>query len=273
MHPEDRPYSGIEPHYFGPAGPALYGCYHAPAGASSPDCGVLLCNPHGHEHIQFHRSMRRLAALLAQEGFPALRFDFSGCGDSAGDHRNWSLQGWCENVSAAATHLREHSHVSRICVVGMRLGGALAALAGCGQSTFEGMVLWDPVIRGRDYLDDLVSMHAEMLRHAHVVQDPHDPDMEILGFPLPGDFRTELERLDLPSLSASPADRVLIIESRPSPQEELLRSSFEGRGAREVQYRQFSNPHLWAWLEDFGRVHVPLEILQEIVGWVSRKCT
>jgi pimeloyl-ACP methyl ester carboxylesterase len=272
MHHVARPIPGIEPCYFGSAGPDLYGCFHAPATAPAHDCGVLLCNPHGHEHIQFHRSMRRLAVLLAQEGFPALRFDFSGCGDSAGDHGNWSIQEWRENVGAAAAHLQERSKVSRICVAGIRLGGALAALACCGQRPFESVVLWDPVIRGRDYLDELVSMHTEMLRHAHVVPDPLEQDMEILGFPLPGAFRTELEHLDLMDLPALPAERLLIIESHPSAQEKLLRQCFEGRGACEVQYRRFSNPHLWEWLEDFGRVHVPLEILQEIIGWVSRKC-
>jgi pimeloyl-ACP methyl ester carboxylesterase len=273
MQPSGSPPPGIEPCYFGSGDAALYGCYHAPATSSPLDCGVLLCNPHGHEHIQFHRSMRRLAALLAQEGFPALRFDFSGCGDSAGDHGNWSLEGWSENVGAAAGYLRERSDASRICVIGLRLGGALAALAGRGQRTFDGMVLWDPVVRGRDYLDEILSMHADMLRQAHVVPDLQDREMEILGFPMPGGFRAELERLDLLSVAAPAAERILVVESHPSPREKLLRQCFEDRGAGEVQYRQFSNPHLWAWLEDFGRVHVPLEILQEVVAWVSKKCS
>jgi alpha/beta superfamily hydrolase len=272
MQHEAGPSPVIEPCYFGTPGGDLYGCYHAPDSTSSLGCGVLLCNPHGHEHIQFHRSIRRLAALLAEEGFPALRFDYSGCGDSAGDHRDWGIERWCEDVGSAADYLRQRAGVSRICAVGMRLGGALAALAGSAGPAFGSMVLWDPVIRGRTYLDELASMHEDMLRQAHVVPDASDRAMEVLGFPLPGGLRAGLEGLDLASLPAPPAERVFIVESRPSPQEKQLRQCFEGCGASEVEYRQFINPHLWAWLEDFGRVHVPLKILQEIVGWVSRKC-
>ena len=30
-----------------------------------------------------------------------------------------------------------------------------------------------------------------------------------------------------------------------------------------------ANPNMWAWVEDFGKMHVPRKILEEIVAWVN----
>ena len=38
-----------------------------------------------------------------------------------------------------------------------------------------------------------------------------------------------------------------------------------GFGAK-VELKSFSNPHLWAWIEDFAKIHVPIQILQAIVS-------
>ncbi|MBF0509187.1 MAG: hypothetical protein HQK57_09720, partial [Deltaproteobacteria bacterium] len=76
--------SKIEPFYFGPSGNRLFGCYHKPQSDCHRGCGVVLCYPMGYEYMQSHRSYRRIADRLAGEGYPVLRFDFYGCGDSDG---------------------------------------------------------------------------------------------------------------------------------------------------------------------------------------------
>ena len=75
----------IEPFYFGTSSKPLFGCYHVPQSALRRDCGVLFCAPMGSEYVRFHRAYRQLADRLAKAGFPVLRFDFYGCGDSSGD--------------------------------------------------------------------------------------------------------------------------------------------------------------------------------------------
>ena len=47
--------------------------------------GVVIVPPVGYEYWSSHRTLRTLAERLAGQGCCALRFDFDGTGDSAGD--------------------------------------------------------------------------------------------------------------------------------------------------------------------------------------------
>ena len=74
-----------QPLYFGPRQRALFGWLHRPASHERKDIGIVLCSPSGYEAICTHRTYRRLAEDAAAQGFAALRFDYDGTGDSAGD--------------------------------------------------------------------------------------------------------------------------------------------------------------------------------------------
>ena len=67
------------------------------------DVGVVIVPPLGYEYWSSHRTLRTLAERLAQNGCLALRFDFDGTGDSAGDQ--WDparLEAWQSNIGQAA---------------------------------------------------------------------------------------------------------------------------------------------------------------------------
>ena len=72
-----------QPVYFGPATRPLFGWLHGHAGVSR-GTGLVLCNPFGYESLCAHRTLRRLAETASAAGIPTLRFDYDGCGDSAG---------------------------------------------------------------------------------------------------------------------------------------------------------------------------------------------
>lgn len=259
----------MEPFYFGPAASQLFGVFHPPAGAEG-GCAVLLCQPWGHEYIQFHRALQQLAALLAAAGFPVLRFDFRGCGDSDGEAESGGTDAWREDIAAAVGELERRAGTTRVALAGLRLGGSLAALAAAGRRDVEAVVLWDPVLSGRAYLEELTRSHVKMLRYAHVKTRPHG-GREILGFALPDHLVDDLGHLDLLALTDKPAPRVLVVESNPNVQQEALRRHLAGLGAT-VAHQQYSNPHLWVWIEDFGKVHVPRRIIQAVVSWLSEEC-
>ena len=69
--------------YFGD-GLHLLGAFHLPQRLQPRRTAVLLCNPFGEEASRAHRTYRVLATQLERAGFPVLRFDYSGTGDSLG---------------------------------------------------------------------------------------------------------------------------------------------------------------------------------------------
>src|SRR3954465_3034524 len=97
---------GKIPMQFGAREAPLFGWYHPPVGARR-GCGVLVCGPIGDEATRAHRPLRHLAERLAAEGFPVLRFDYRGTGDSSGDEMQPGLvKGWLDDVALAADELR-----------------------------------------------------------------------------------------------------------------------------------------------------------------------
>src|SRR4051812_18689773 len=77
------PRPGVTPGFFG-TGEKMFGWYHAAGAGGARRCGVLICASLGHEATYVHRSMRLLAEQLAAAGFPTVRFDYLGTGDSSG---------------------------------------------------------------------------------------------------------------------------------------------------------------------------------------------
>lgn len=138
--------------YFGSSDRPLFGVYHPPAERPVRRAGVLICNALGREYLRTHRTLRQLAIRLTEAGYHVLRFDYSGTGDSAGRGRDATLRRWEEDADLAADELQAIGGVRRIRVVGVRVGGAVAATLAASRSDVDGLALWDPVVRGDRYL-------------------------------------------------------------------------------------------------------------------------
>jgi pimeloyl-ACP methyl ester carboxylesterase len=145
------------------AGPRrLFGFFHARPAGMPPRRGVVLCNAFGREAIRAHRVYRVLAERLARAGCDVLRFDYSCSGDSAGEDIDMNLDEWHDDVRAAHAELQRRAGVPRVTWFGMRLGALVAQRASAGGAPgLDRLVLWDPVIDGRDYLDLLRARHLE----------------------------------------------------------------------------------------------------------------
>jgi pimeloyl-ACP methyl ester carboxylesterase len=259
----------IEPFYFGPSAQPLFGLYHAPRPDSSRRCAIVMCYPLGHEYIQFHRAFRLLGDQLCSADFPVLRFDFYGCGDSSGESEDGRTDQWLSDLSAAIAEIRRRAGVTRICLVGLRLGASLAMIAAAEHGDVDGLALWDPVINGKVYVDELKALHRQMLRTAHVVAKPSGADerfTEVLGFPLSDQLIADIETINLLTVGRTPAAHTLIIQSHPKVSVEGLKNLFETRGA-SAKFQYFPSPQLWEWNENFGKILIPYQTLQAIVGW------
>src|SRR5438477_9777770 len=133
----------MKPFFFGPSAQPRFGLLHPPAGERARRAGVLLCYPGVQEYNISHWAFRKLAGLLSRAGFPVLRFDWAGTGDSAGAPESGRVAAWLEDVALAAQELKDSAEVERVSVIGMRLGAALAARAVAGGVAAEDLVLWE----------------------------------------------------------------------------------------------------------------------------------
>jgi len=84
-------------------------------------------------------TMTRLANALAEAGFAAFRFDFTGLGDSGGDFAKKTLSGNVSDVVRAATSLIEMGF-GPCGMIGHSLGGAAVLLAATRTKTVRSVV-------------------------------------------------------------------------------------------------------------------------------------
>lgn len=200
--------------HFGESRTRLFGVYDAPPGGGRSG-GVVLCAPLGHEYIRAHRALRTLAVRLTQAGLHVLRFDYYGTGDSAGSGEDGSLGQWQIDIGTAIDELKDMADVRRVSVIGVRFGATLAALACAARKDVDALVLWDPVMSGRGYVEQLLAIQATWLETRPRPREPGGrlTKQEVIGFPLTPGLHREFEATDLARLDRWPTRRLEIVES------------------------------------------------------------
>lgn len=258
----------IEPFFFGPAGRQLYGCYHEPHGWPAREQAVLICYPYGQEYLRSHRACHHLAAQAARAGFPVMRFDYSGTGDSADAGPELDLAQWQADLRLAATELRKRSGVEQVVLAGLRLGASLALAAAPRTQGLAGLVLWEPVVDGRGYLAELQARHDETIRRFFVLPKDYRPGAqptELLGFALGDAMRAAVVGLDLLETPV-PRKPVLLVESHAAPELAAL----AGRLAQGGQLTHAQVPSFTVWVEDVDKGLVPQQVIEAIVAWLEK---
>lgn len=254
----------MNPFFFGSSGRQLFGMYHPPRGTTTRTTGVVLCYPFGQEYMRAHRAFRQLANLLTKAGFPVLRFDYSGSGDSAGASDAASLAQWQDDIATAMEELRDTAEVQRVALVGLRLGAALALRAAAARDDVTAVVLWDPVVDGRGYVTEL-----EALAEVPVAARGNDEEEAwgVMGFPVTPAFRRELVALDLRTeASAVVPKRALVIAAAARAQDAALDEALRAAGAATT-YRVLPSEGSWGEVDNYGSALIPQQIVQGIVAY------
>ena len=122
--------------------------------ASGFDTGVVLVSPLGRDARCAHAPMRLFADDLAAAGFPTLRYDHRGEGDSLGltEPDADATAVWLCGVRAAVDELRALTGVRRVVLGGVRLGATFAQIA---ADCADGLILLAPVLTGRSWLQQM----------------------------------------------------------------------------------------------------------------------
>jgi uncharacterized protein len=157
----DAPLMDERPLFF-PSGPhRLFAMYHAPvaAAASTPRRPVVFCHPFGEEKLWAHRVYVSAARTLAGRGYPVLRFDARGHGDSSGPVRDFTIDGAIADGIAAIGLVRELAGGDQVILIGLRLGGTIAGLIAEQRPDVAAIVQWAPIVDGGRYMQELLRVN------------------------------------------------------------------------------------------------------------------
>ena len=130
-------------------GQAIRGALHLPAARAAPVPGVLLCHGLTGHRIEAHRLFVKASRALAAAGIGSLRFDFRGSGESGGDFERMTVTSEVSDALAAAGWLARRRAVDRqrLGILGLSLGGMVAALVLGRSARFKSAALWSAVAR------------------------------------------------------------------------------------------------------------------------------
>jgi alpha-beta hydrolase superfamily lysophospholipase len=260
-----------QPLYFGAPGRTLLGFYHPPAAAvARRDTAVVLCAPIGTDHVRSDLTYRHLAERLAAMGFPCLRFDLSGTGDSGGEDQSAGLvRSWLDDIGLAVDQVRTRSGAHAISIVGLRLGATLAAAAASERGDVDSIVLWSPCVSGAGYVTEVTRLHTLYTRiepHVGNAPRPAADGAEALGMFLPRVLMGELGTLDLLRATRRPARQAMVIDGGNLTARDALVSHLSELGA-ETELR--SHPGHKFLVTVSHRQVVPDEILASITSWLD----
>jgi len=253
--PAKTPEARRGPTFFGT--PPLFGVYHPSTSPNPRDAAVLVCPSIGHEHTRGHRAIQILCDVAARAGFSAMRFDYTGVGDSAGALEAARVDLWCDDVLRAAEELVARSGAKTVHLVGLRLGAALAVSAvqrgGLKFSRPIGsVVLWDPLLSGRDFLEQARVFQDRILNDQNRFspetikrRGPSDGGDYLVGYSFPVPLRDSIGQVDLADAGRWPAVAVRAVWSEPSTPWDTLAGRLSAAGRSVASEVVKGAPGVW----------------------------
>lgn len=174
--------------FAGGAGARLLGFLHLPK-ESRFDCGLVFCPAFAEEKNCSQAIVAQAARCFARQGFPVLRFDYSGCGDSEGELEDFTLADWQRDIQAAISQLQLHAQVTQVALWGLRLGAGLALLEANCRAGAPYALLWQPVLHFTEYIHQFLRQRIS----AGLVQPHKDkPSIKTLAAQLQANSALEI---------------------------------------------------------------------------------
>ncbi len=234
----------------------LCGIHHVPARSGAR--GLLICPPLLHESSRTHWALRQMAVGCANRGIDVVQFDFTGCGNSPGPLPREKVTDWQDDIAAALAELRNRiGQHAPIAIIAVRFAAALVPAL---QHRFTECCLWDPVLAGQDWLDDLKrirQIQAQEMPYAEF--NPTEFGGQVLGTELLGQikqFKTAVHQIE--------ATRSLI----------LLGSNERRGGDTERWATQVDSiGEEYTWLEKYLPLVRTPSAVTKVVEWIEPSTT
>jgi pimeloyl-ACP methyl ester carboxylesterase len=215
----------------------LFGRLHPAAGdAPRTDAAVLLCSPWGWDEVASYRPRRAWAMRLARAGYPTLRFDLPGTGNSTGTPRDPDLvRVWIDSVAVAADWLRSAGGRPRLVALALGLGSWLATAAIEAGADIDELVSWAAPPSGKAFVRQ--SSAFSRLQGWNIDERAGDGDalsavgdIEAGGFLLTAATIAELNATKVGADAAGGLRRALVIGRQGVDSRNALATRLEGAG-------------------------------------------
>ena len=161
------------PFFFENGATKLFGVTHTPDGTAE-NKGYILIHAFGEEKLWSHRVFVNFAREAAARGFPVLRFDLAGHGDSEGDSENCTVASYLTDIESARRTFRTiFPDTASVGLLGLRFGATLAFLSAGRSDNLDDLILWEPILNGARYMQELlrVNLGTQLAVYGKVTED------------------------------------------------------------------------------------------------------
>lgn len=243
--------------------------------------GVVFCSPFAEEKLWSHRVFVNLARLLAQNGYSVLRFDQRGHGDSDGGFEDATVESYLSDISKAVETLHQKTDVQKIGLLGLRLGATIAALA-ARKSGAAFMVLWEPIINGKEYFHQCLrsNLTTQLLLFRKIIKTRErlEDDLKkgesvnIDGYLVSPEFYSQVSKINLleyPGAANIPVLLIRIFKARaakPSPEMEQLYQLYASSNTTTA-YMEIMEEPFWGELKTYFQR--PETLFLETLSWLN----
>ncbi len=139
-------------------GKRLSAMIHMPEHAENPPV-IIFCHGFTGEKVGGNQFVLRLAHAVESAGFAAVRFDFSGSGESAGEFaRDTTISGWKDDLNTVVEWVAEQPafRESPKYLLGHSLGGCIVLLHDDAAIPVAGRIALAPVIHPKENFHDSI---------------------------------------------------------------------------------------------------------------------
>jgi pimeloyl-ACP methyl ester carboxylesterase len=233
--------------------------------AQANPLGFVICHSFGIEQIHLGRHEVTVARALTAAGFPVLRYQGAGYGDSEGDMRDVGLASHLAEARDAVALLAAQDGVEEIAAYGARFGALVAALT-AEREGLARLAVWDPIVNGASFMRGFLRAHVffemseskgegEVSGVEQLLQDLEAQGWaDVKGFRLSRQAYEEIGETDLSKDLVNFKGAALVgsvtKQGRPTPAAKSLSAHLRGIGARVVE-ESVADP----WAAEFGHYH------------------
>jgi alpha-beta hydrolase superfamily lysophospholipase len=268
-----------EPLYFRSESATLFGFLHRAPQQSTSSIGVVICSPFGYEAPCAYQSMKAFAEAIAQAGFPALRLDYGGTGNSEDlDPSTNQAQTWVQDIETAVDQVRRLTNVRSVYLLGFRLGALLATLAAERCEAVQGVALVAPVLNGKRYVRELrtfelaVTQRLEALHPGSAEQNAKSVaggSLDVSGYPLFSSTLAALSAVDLAKTPPTRALQFLILDRPDLPAARPWAEALKSAGAT-VDYEVLPG-FIKMMMRSPDLTEVPVELVVAVCEWLKKR--